>query len=597
MKKSISGINCRASAILIDAQCNNNGEEMKEEKKVLVIGLDGATFDLIEPWVAEGKLPNLGALMKQGSWGHLISTLQSNSAQAWSTFITGVNAGRHGIFDFIRLIPGSYKVQFTNASLRDSKSLWKTVSEHGWKAGIMNVPMTYPPEPVNGFLISGMDAPGVNSNFVYPPEILNELQSNLGGYILEAGVTGFIRRGRPDLALSKMYETIEIRLKAAEYLMKNKEWNLFMVVFTEPDRAQHFFWKYMNKVHPNYNDAEAEKYGQGILSIYKKLDEAIGKLLALVPEETTLFIMSDHGGGPSSNKTFYINKWLEAEGYLTFSSAGHVKDTLNKWKRNTLRKIDYYLSAKLPREVKENLVRLLPGLRNKVGSAILLDNINWQKTKVFSRESAPVISINLKGRDPEGIVDPQDYKQVQDEIIERLLSLRCPYSGEPIVSEVYRKEDIYSGPYIDLTPDLLIEWKDYKYIQRPSFLSKARGFIEVLEGKELELAERMSRPSGIHRPEGIVLCVGKGIRKGKRIQDAKLMDLHPTILYAMRLPISEEVEGKVIEELFEPDFLAKSPPYIKRSEKVAGDTSRKKAFTDEESDIIKERLSGLGYID
>jgi len=570
---------------------------MKKEKKVLVIGLDGATFDLIEPWVAEGKLPNLGALMKQGSWGHLISTLQSNSAQAWSTFVTGLNAGKHGIFDFIRPIPGSYKVQFTNASLRDGKSLWKAVGEYGLKVGIMNVPMTYPPEPVNGFLISGMDAPGVNSNFVYPPEVLNELQSNLGGYILEAGVTGLIRRGRPDLALSKMYETIEMRLKAAEYLIKNKEWNLFMVVFTEPDRAQHFFWKYINKKHPNYSESEAKKFGQGIFSIYEKLDRAIDKLLRLVPEETTVFIMSDHGGGPSSNKTFYINKWLEAEGYLTFTSAGHVKDTLNKWKGNTLRKIDYYLSAKLPRQVKENLVRLLPGVRNKVGSAILLDNINWQKTKVFSRESAPVISINLKGREPEGIVDPQDYKQVQDEIIERLLSLRCPYTGEPIVGEVHRKEDIYSGAYSDLTPDLLIEWKNYNYIQRPSFLAKGGGFIEVLEGKELELAERMSRPSGIHRPEGIVLCAGKGVKKGKRIQDAKLMDLHPTILYAMDLPIPEEVEGKVIEELFEPSFLSENPINIRYSGKVASDSPAKKAFTDEESDIIKERLSGLGYID
>lgn len=570
---------------------------MKGKKKVLVIGLDGATFDLIEPWVAEGKLPNLGALMKQGSWGHLISTLQSNSAQAWSTFVTGLNAGKHGIFDFIRPIPGSYKVQFTNASLRDGKSLWKAVGEYGLKVGIMNVPMTYPPEPVNGFLISGMDAPGVNSNFVYPAELLNELESNIGGYILEAGVTGLIRKGRPDLALSKMYETIDLRLKAAEYLIKNKEWNLFMVVFTEPDRAQHFFWKYINKAHPNYSEAEAKKYGRGILSIYKKLDEAIGKLLAIVPEETTLFIMSDHGGGPSSNKTFYINKWLESEGYLAFSSAGYVKDILNKCKRNTLRRLDYFLSARLPRKIKENLVRFLPGLRNKVGSAILLDNINWIKTKAFSRENAPVITINLKGRDPAGIVYPRDYEQVREEIINHLQSLRCPYTGEPIVEEVHRKENIYSGAYSDLTPDLLIEWKNYKYIQRPSFLAKGEGFIEVLEGKELELAERMSRPSGIHRPEGVVLCAGKGVKKGKRIQDAKLMDLHPTIMYAMGLPISEEVEGKVIEELFESDFLSENPIRIKRSEEGAGDTSKRESFTDEESDIIKERLSGLGYID
>lgn len=571
---------------------------MKKEQKVLVIGLDGATFDLIEPWVAEGKLPALGALMKQGSWGNLLSTLQSNSAQAWSTFITGMNAGKHGIYDFIRPIIGSYRVQFTNASLRDGKSLWKAASENGLKVGIVNVPMTYPPEAVNGFLISGVDAPGVNSDFAYPPGILAEVEKSVGSYILEAGVTGLIRRGRPDLALSKMDKTIEMRYKAAEYCIKHKDWNLFMVVFTEPDRVQHFFWKYINKNHPNYSKAEAEKYGKGILRIYEKLDEAVGKLVKLVPEETTIFIMSDHGGGASSNKTFYINKWLEKEGFLTFKSEGRPTDILNRWKRNILRNLDYHLSAKLPREFKENLVRLLPGLRNKVSSVLLLDNINWQKTKAYSRESASVITINLKGREPEGIVAPDDYKQVCGEIIKNLKALRCPDTGEPIVSEVYLKEGIYSGSYIDFAPDLFIEWNNFGYIQRPSFLSKGNGFTEVLKGKDLAWAERMSRPSGIHRPEGIVLCAGNGIKKGEKIKDARLMDLHPTILYSLGISISAEVEGTVIEDIFEPDFLTKNPIRIEGTKRVGDDISKEKtAFTDEESDIIKERLSGLGYID
>jgi predicted AlkP superfamily phosphohydrolase/phosphomutase len=571
---------------------------MKKEQKVLVIGLDGATFDLIEPWVAEGKLPALGALMKQGCWGNLISTLQSNSAQAWSTFITGMNAGKHGIYDFIRPILGSYMVQFTNASLRDGKSLWKAASENGLKVGIMNVPMTYPPEAVNGFLISGVDAPGVNSDFAYPPEILAELDKSVGSYILEAGVTGLIRRGRPDLALSKMDKTIEMRYKAAEYCIKHKDWNLFMVVFTEPDRVQHFFWKYINKNHPNYSKSEAEKYGQGIFRIYEKLDKAVAKLVKLVPEETTIFIMSDHGGGASSNRTFYINKWLEKEDFLAFKSEGRLTDILNRWKRNILRNLDYYLSAKLPREIKENLVRLLPGLRNKVSSVLLLDNINWQKTKAYSRESASVISINLKGREPEGIVAPDDYKQVCEEIIKNLKALRRPDTGEPIVSEVYRKEDIYSGPYIDFAPDLFIEWNNFSYIQRPSFLNKGNGFTEILRGKELAWAERMSRPSGIHRPEGIVLCAGKGINKGKKIKDARLMDLHPTILYSLGISVSAEVEGTVIEDIFEPGFLTKNPIRVEGTKRVGDDISKgKTAFTDEESDIIKERLSGLGYID
>jgi hypothetical protein len=149
-----------------------------------------------------------------------------------------------------------------------------------------------------------------------------------------------------------------------------------------------------------------------------------------------------------------------------------------------------------------------------------------------------------------------------------------------------------------LAPDLLIEWNDYAYIQRPGFVGEKDRFVEVLEGRELAQAERISRPSGIHRPEGILLCVGQGVQAGKRIKDARLMDLHPTILYSLGLAIFEEVEGAVIEQLFEPDFLVNNPIHIEGSEKIDRDVaSQKAAYTDEESDIIKERLSGLGYID
>jgi len=571
---------------------------MEKDKKVLVIGLDGATFDLLEPWVEQGKLPTLAGLMKKGARGNLMSTLQSNSAQAWSSFVTGINAGRHGIYDFIRPIPKSYEVQFTNAGLREGTSLWKTISDHDMRVGVVNVPMTYPPEAVNGFMIAGVDSPGIHSGFVSPPEIFDEIENHVGNYILEAGVTGLIRRGRPDLALEGMYNTIDIRLKAAKYFLTNKPWNFFMVVFTEPDRVQHFYWKYIDRNHPNHHIEEVDKYGDAIFSIYDKLDKAVSELLELVPEDTTVFVMSDHGGGASTHKTFYINKWLCSTGYLTYGSKSGAKDVLGGLKKKIMRQTSFFLSARIPRNVKERLVRFFPKLHQRVGSATMLENIDWSKTKVYSRENAATISINLKGREPRGIVQLEEYESLIAEISNTLMAVKCPDTGKPIVGKVWRKEEIYSGPYIDLAPDLLLEWNDYAYIQRPSFLDEEGGFIKVLRGKELEKAERISRPSGIHRPNGILIGVGDGIKKGEKIQDARLMDLHPTVLHALGLPVPGQVEGIVIEALFEPHFLANNPVRKDDTSKVAEHISKETiAYSDTESDIIRERLSGLGYID
>lgn len=148
--------------------------------QILLIGLDGATWDLILPWVAEGRLPNLGALLREGSWGTLLSTVPPATFPAWSSFLTGLNPGRHGIFDFTRRKFGTYEVEFVNSTYRRGRSLFRIASEAGKRVGVIGVPATYPPEKVNGFLISGFDAPvatGIDPSFVYPRELFSEIRS------------------------------------------------------------------------------------------------------------------------------------------------------------------------------------------------------------------------------------------------------------------------------------------------------------------------------------------------------------------------------------------------------------------------------------
>ncbi|MBW2173068.1 MAG: alkaline phosphatase family protein, partial [Deltaproteobacteria bacterium] len=264
--------------------------------RVYVLGLDGATFDLIAPWVSRGELPNMKRLMDEGSHGSLMSALPAHSAPSWSSFITGKNPGKHGIFDFI----------------------WAIASRYDKKVAVVNVPMTFPPEKVNGIMISGMDAPGIDSNFTYPTALSGEIKRIIGDYSLEAGLWSYINKGEINLAIEKQHETIDKRFEVTKYLMNNYPWDLFVSVFTATDRVQHAFWKYMDPGHPLYRPEEAKKYGDAILNVYRKMDHIVGYLLDHLSEDTVLFIMSDHGAGLCSNKTLYLNNWLCKEGLLEY---------------------------------------------------------------------------------------------------------------------------------------------------------------------------------------------------------------------------------------------------------------------------------------
>lgn len=572
--------------------------ENRGKRKVLVIGLDGATFDLIKPWVKEGKLPGLTKLMKGGKYGNLLSTYQSNSAQAWSSFITGKNAGKHGIYDFISPVRGSYDVRFVSAARRQGRSLWSILSGAGKRVGVMNVPITYPPEEVNGFLISGLDAPGAKADAFYPSNLLEELEQKVGPYILEPGVWGYIHKGRHDLAIRKMHETIERRLAAARYLMTHKPWDFFMVVFTATDRVQHHFWKFMNPDHPNYDHRGSETYGGAILGIYQKVDQAVQKLLNLVDGNVTVIIMSDHGAGPSSHRTFYINRWLAQEGFLSSdSSDGNIGKGLKVLKSRALRKADLLAKRILSRSMKERLVRTFPSLRNRMDSALYITGIDWYHTRVYSRENAPTLWVNLKGREPRGVVQPGvEYERLLDEVIDRLLAVHCPETGKPVVGRAYKRSEIYHGEYLNLAPDLLIEWKDDGYIQRPGFTGRGTAPIQILNGQELQFAETVSRPSGIHRRNGIFLAGGGSIQGQGEIPTASIVDVVPTILYLMGLPIPTDMDGRLLEALFAKEYLATRPPVYQHVDEDISEFDTED-YSAEDAKLIEERLRGLGYID
>lgn len=561
--------------------------------KVLVIGLDGATFDLIDLWIAEGKLPVLAECIKRGTRSYLLSTPLSNSAQAWSSFITGKNPGKHGIYDFFETPEDSYGVRFLNASFRKGKSLWRILSEADKKVGVINVPMTYPAEAVNGVFLSGLDSPGIDSSFAYPKGLIEEINKHVGRYILEPGIWGYIRRGRPDIALQKLLEMVRIRTATARYLMESRDWDFFMVVYTATDKVQHHFWKYIDPTRPEYKTNLP--YSNAILQVYQEIDKSI-QILIETAGDASVIIMSDHGAGPSTRRTMYINRWLHKEGFLHYKDTDKVSFRLGQIKYNLFEQTTNEIKKLLPRKTKEFIIRMFPWIRDRADSVLLLPGIDWSRTKAYSRENHPAIFINTSGREAEGIVKPgEEFEQVRNEIIEKLKNLRCPDTGLPIVGKVFKREDIYHGPEAFKAPDIVFQWNKSLYIHRPTKIEKNKDFLEILNDKKLLSSENTIRPSGIHRDLGIFIAFGKHFEKRKTIDGARIYDIAPTVLYLLDIPIPDDMDGKVLEDAISRDFLIKNP--IKKGVAATSEEGASRGFNLEETIAIKDRLKGLGYID
>ena len=560
--------------------------------KVLIIGLDGATFDLIDPWVEQGKLPVLAQCMKEGTRSTLQSTPLSNSAQAWSSFITGKNPGKHGIYDFFEPLGDSYGVRFLNASFRKGKSLWRLVNDAGKKVGVMNVPMTYPSEAVNGFLIPGLDSPGIDNDFAYPTGIMEEINRQVGEYILEAGIWGYIRRGKAGTALRKLLGMVKTRTATAKYLMETKDWDLFMVVYTAIDKVQHHFWKYIDPARPEFL---TKPYSSAILQVYQEIDKGIGELVALAGK-ASIVIMSDHGAGPSSRRTMYINRWLHKEGFLHFQDSGGISGQLGRLKYSLLKRTNNQIKKLFPRKTKEMMLRLFPRLRDRVDSVLFLPGIDWSRTVAYSRENHPAIFINTAGREAKGIIEPgEQYENIRDQIIENLKKLRCRDTGQRIVGGIFKREEIYHGPELFRAPDIIFQWNQFLHVHRPSGNSFKKDFLETLDDKSLLESEAKVRPSGIHRDHGIFIILGDHLKKNTCIDGIKICDITPTTLYLMGTQIPDDMDGRLIQDAIEGDYLKQNP--FQTVPASGWEELNQWHFGLSEAKAIEQRLRGLGYID
>jgi len=505
--------------------------------RVLVIALGEATFDLILPWIESGDLPTFKKFCEDGTIGNLKSSIPMITPQMWGNIITGKNPGLHGLFDFWqRGNEGKFKE--INGSQVKIKPIWKILSENGLTSGVVNVPFTYPPQKINGFMISGEDAPGAHPSIAYPNKIYREIIEKFGRYRLKDIFPG--GRKKEDY-LKLVEEDVKKQTDVLEYLVSEKNWDFFLTFYSATAITQHYFWKDMQHGNNEYKDV--------IKTAYKSLDTAIDRLVKSAGENTTVFIISECGAGELISGV-QINTWLQKEGFLCFKkSTGNSKPESVMQNKSFIRsKVTSFrknIQGYIPKSWFFFANKNMHWLKSWIQTFLAESDIVWAKTYAFSRGKEGDIFINLKGRDPNGIVEPGQYEKVRNDIIQKLSALIDPSTRKKAVNKVYKREELYSGPFIEFAPDLLIEWTDSAYMPTESDKDKDSIFVE-------RWRENMNWPtSGSHRVEGILLAKGAGIKKSKRIEGARIIDMTPTWLNLLNQKIPGDFEGRVITELFD----------------------------------------------
>lgn len=567
--------------------------------RVLVIGLDGATYRLIKPLQAAGQLPNLARLMREGAACTLQSTIQPSSEQAWATFMTGQNNGRHGVYGFQQRRPGTYQFDYVNGRSIRGQTLWSLLSERGRDVVVINVPVTYPPEQVRGVLVGGLLSPGVDSAFTYPPGIYEELRRVCGDYVIDVDT----ERGRlSDEQLAQLaaqgLRMTQLRTCATLHLAKTRPWDFLMVVYGASDRLAHKYWKYWDVTHPLHEPAGAQLFGDVLPSIYRELDQAVGQLLdELQTGDTTVFVLSDHGFGPME-KAVYLNRWLAQKGYLVLRTGASL-DPAQQAKlavRSTLRRAIKHLDSPIVAGTKAWAFNRFPTLKGALYSSVAFAQVDWSRTQAYAVGTMGNIFFNRRGREPEGIVAPgPEADALAERLMADLSTLVDPATGEAVFHAIYRGTELYHGPAVEEAPDI-VAVKDSRYHMVTADWQSGDEVVAPLGGA----VHFASDQSGQHELPGILIASGPGVRRNVWLEDSQLVDMAATILYAMDEPIPASLDSRVVERLFEAEMLQEKPPQLTGSDDRAGSASTDTAalvYTDDERALLKEHLAGLGYLD
>jgi len=560
----------------------SNGTVTSSNRRVFVIALDGATYDLLGPWMAEGHLPNLRKLYEAGVHAPLESSYPPITGPAWASFITGKSPANNGVMEFFRRDPESYSLVLNSRNDIDGESIWGVLSRAGKQVGVIGVPLTWPPEAVNGFLVTGLLTPRRDDVvFTHPPELGDELHRALNGYLLQH--TEKYVQDDPMRLAHEERAILENKIDAVCYLLDHKPWDFFMFHLLGGDVLQHGFWQYMDPDHPEYTAENNRKYGHVIPDYYKRLDERLPEVLGRLPENTYIAVMSDHGFGPLK-KYINFNTWLLNKGFL--------KIRRNFWSqlRYFAFRLGYHYRLAWEIGSRTGLVRLIikmgRGAQEQAQRKMFLslDDVDWSRSTVYSIGNFGQMYVNLKGREPQGSVEPGEmFERTLQRLEAELRTLRDPETGEEVVDKIWRGSEIWQGRYAHLAPDLFYFTKGYKY--------KAMGLSDFGSN---QVFESLYGTHAHHHLHGIFMLSGPEIKVNQEIQVPNIVDLAPTIYHLQHVPIPSDLDGKVLTEAFTGDLAARAPVF--REPDTSESHPPKEGFNTEDEKNLMKLLKDLGYV-
>jgi len=522
--------------------------------RFLLIGLDGAEPTLLEKWLGEGRLPNLARIRERGALLPCASTTPCATFPAWTTCVTGVNPGKHGVFDFTRMVDGDYAIRFTNATSRAAPALWNLLSDAGKRVCVLGVPATYPPEPVNGIMVSGFDSPvcqGVDKSFVYPASEYATVQDWRFADFQESN----IGPGWHDTALEKLLQGIDTKERISKSLLAREPWDFFMVVFGESDTVAHHFWMFHDEASPRHQP----KHQTAIQQVYERLDQSVGALVESAGDDVVVGIVSDHGFGGAGTGIVHLNNWLAEHDHLSFAPG----------RDSVLKKLA--LSA-TPEAWRGALFRKLQGLASRAETQSRFGGIDWANTRAWSEELNyfPSIRINLQGREPQGQVAQSDYATFCADLCAELKSW-------DVVDQAWPRDELYDGPHADRAPDIVLQLAlENGYSHSCLRAHGGPGFRridahEFMGGKERGM-------NGNHRPIGTLM-----FSEPCQAKSATLQDVAPSI-YATLGVAGPPMDGhSLLGEIETTEYVADARPET--------------PYAPEEEAAVEERLRKLGYFE
>ncbi len=544
--------------------------------KVFLLGIDGATWKVLDRFMAEGLMPNLDEITRRGTRGVLNSTIPYLTPVAWSSMLTGVRPSKHCIFGYnvMENREGMIIGLLANRSKIKSPTVMDIFTQLGRKVVSVNMPMTYPPQPQDGTIISGLMTPSRESTFYYPRNLMAELAEQGIDYRIDINIAREVEADleqRIELYLAdgakRLFEDLrkvtEEREKAVHYLMANREWDLFQVNFISMDRIQHYLWNHI------WEDDPGSDTVRRIREHYVYLDSLIGRIYSAVKDRAILMICSDHGFGDYKGN-FYPAVWLKQKGYYVERDDDLTPGRIVKRVLKSLglsRRILRFLERSQKTVVKKLIY---------VGTS----QVSWRKTRAYAYGTSG-IRINLKGRDQYGIVEPgREYEDLRRKIAQELMDITDD-AGRKVMKAVYPVEDLYGVADLPEAPDLFFDFQDEHFYTTYDAITENTVFMDG----------GYAWRQGDHRRDGVVALAGRGIEPGRTIT-ADIEDLLPTIMFVEDLPMSDNFDGKIIREAFTDDFVAErkvqDKRFFERTEVESSDT--------DDGDEVIDRLKGLGYI-